>query len=284
RGPYSYNSGSKRISDSEVSDYDCDDGVGVVSGIVAFAVKHDESRRPDDQIKFWTFSYDQRCHSRIQIAAACQTQRDRYPGRCNVMDRCRSRCKVAQCEVRHWKLGVSWLKLWGYGWFKFLVGPGNVDYVTAVEQGEVAPPTGSDTFAYYEGPCASDVANEYSSPHLMKEPALSSAPSSLSPYFRHNGRDMQSSTLSVPEQVMSSNHCSRTGSLHVDSIGRTRSWSPSVPPPQSRGHSTPPPPPFTIITYFNTIQKRLSRSLAANVHVTNRNLYLARSIAVCTVR
>ncbi|XP_073488211.1 regulating synaptic membrane exocytosis protein 2 isoform X24 [Aquarana catesbeiana] len=50
--------------------------------------------------------------------------------------------------------------------------------------------------------------------------------------YRHNGRDMQSSTLSVPEQVMSSNHCSRTGSLHVDSIGRTRSWSPSVPPPQ----------------------------------------------------
>ncbi|XP_044151740.1 regulating synaptic membrane exocytosis protein 2 isoform X10 [Bufo gargarizans] len=50
--------------------------------------------------------------------------------------------------------------------------------------------------------------------------------------FRHNGRDMQSSTLSVPEQVMSSNHCSRSGSLHVDSIGRTRSWSPSVPPPQ----------------------------------------------------
>ncbi|XP_073488194.1 regulating synaptic membrane exocytosis protein 2 isoform X7 [Aquarana catesbeiana] len=38
----------------------------------------------------------------------------------------------------------------------------------------------------------------------------------------------------VSEQVMSSNHCSRTGSLHVDSIGRTRSWSPSVPPPQSR--------------------------------------------------
>ncbi|XP_018123687.1 regulating synaptic membrane exocytosis protein 2 isoform X12 [Xenopus laevis] len=50
--------------------------------------------------------------------------------------------------------------------------------------------------------------------------------------FRHNGRDLQSSTLSVPEQVMSSNHCSRTGSPHVDSIGRTRSWSTSVPPPQ----------------------------------------------------
>ncbi|XP_041423926.1 regulating synaptic membrane exocytosis protein 2 isoform X38 [Xenopus laevis] len=50
--------------------------------------------------------------------------------------------------------------------------------------------------------------------------------------FRHNGRDLQSSTLSVPDQVMSSNHCSRTGSPHVDSIGRTKSWSPSVPPPQ----------------------------------------------------
>ncbi|XP_075438666.1 regulating synaptic membrane exocytosis protein 2 isoform X46 [Ascaphus truei] len=50
--------------------------------------------------------------------------------------------------------------------------------------------------------------------------------------YRHNGRDLQSSTLSVPEQVMSSNHCTRSGPPHVDSIGRTRSWSPSVPPPQ----------------------------------------------------
>ncbi|XP_044277701.1 regulating synaptic membrane exocytosis protein 2 isoform X10 [Varanus komodoensis] len=65
--------------------------------------------------------------------------------------------------------------------------------------------------------------------------------------YRHNGRDLQSSTLSVPEQVMSSNHCSRSGSPHRgDSIGRTRSWSPSVPPLQrnveqgSRGtRSTP---------------------------------------------
>ncbi|XP_055482223.1 regulating synaptic membrane exocytosis protein 2 isoform X5 [Psammomys obesus] len=49
----------------------------------------------------------------------------------------------------------------------------------------------------------------------------------------HNGRDLQSSTLSVPEQVMSSNHCSAAGSpLRVDAIGRTRSWSPSAPPPQ----------------------------------------------------
>ncbi|XP_060245544.1 regulating synaptic membrane exocytosis protein 2 isoform X38 [Meriones unguiculatus] len=51
--------------------------------------------------------------------------------------------------------------------------------------------------------------------------------------YRHNGRDLQSSTLSVPEQVMSSNHCSAAGSPHrVDTIGRTRSWSPSAPPPQ----------------------------------------------------
>lgn len=29
---FSFLLGSKRISDSEVSDYDCDDGIGVVSG------------------------------------------------------------------------------------------------------------------------------------------------------------------------------------------------------------------------------------------------------------
>ncbi|XP_069477586.1 regulating synaptic membrane exocytosis protein 2 isoform X12 [Ambystoma mexicanum] len=64
--------------------------------------------------------------------------------------------------------------------------------------------------------------------------------------YRHNGRDLQSSTLSVPDQVMSSNHCSRSGSpQRGDSIGRTRSWSPSVPPPQtnveqgSRGTRSP---------------------------------------------
>ncbi|XP_037391250.1 regulating synaptic membrane exocytosis protein 2 isoform X1 [Pygocentrus nattereri] len=46
--------------------------------------------------------------------------------------------------------------------------------------------------------------------------------------YRHNGRDFQSSTLSVPEQVMSSNHRSRSDMI------RSRSRSPSVPPPQSR--------------------------------------------------
>uniref|UniRef100_UPI00398E7FF8 regulating synaptic membrane exocytosis protein 2 n=1 Tax=Pristiophorus japonicus TaxID=55135 RepID=UPI00398E7FF8 len=55
--------------------------------------------------------------------------------------------------------------------------------------------------------------------------------------YRHNGRDIQSSTLSVPEQVMSSNHCSQSGSpVRGDSMGRTRSRSPSVPPPQSMNH------------------------------------------------
>ncbi|XP_047664505.1 regulating synaptic membrane exocytosis protein 2 isoform X16 [Tachysurus fulvidraco] len=48
--------------------------------------------------------------------------------------------------------------------------------------------------------------------------------------YRQNGRDLQSSTLSVPEQVLSSNHCSRSAD-----INRARSRSPSVPPPQ-RAH------------------------------------------------
>ncbi|KAI5092317.1 regulating synaptic membrane exocytosis protein 2 isoform X4, partial [Silurus meridionalis] len=47
--------------------------------------------------------------------------------------------------------------------------------------------------------------------------------------YRQNGRDLQSSTLSVPEQVLSSNHCSRSAD-----INRARSRSPSVPPPQRR--------------------------------------------------
>ncbi|XP_036262465.1 regulating synaptic membrane exocytosis protein 2 isoform X32 [Molothrus ater] len=84
--------------------------------------------------------------------------------------------------------------------------------------------------------------------------------------YRHNGRDLQSSTLSVPEQVMSSNHCSRSGSPHRgDSIGRTRSWSPSVPPPQSRNvdqglrgtRSTP--------AHYNTLN-RMDRHRAVEDH------------------
>ncbi|XP_036001276.1 regulating synaptic membrane exocytosis protein 2 isoform X4 [Fundulus heteroclitus] len=44
--------------------------------------------------------------------------------------------------------------------------------------------------------------------------------------YRQNGRDFHSSTLSVPEQVISSNHCSRSELVR-------RSRSPSQPPPQS---------------------------------------------------
>ncbi|XP_026155234.1 regulating synaptic membrane exocytosis protein 2-like isoform X3 [Mastacembelus armatus] len=46
--------------------------------------------------------------------------------------------------------------------------------------------------------------------------------------YRQNGRDVQSSTLSVPEPVISSNHCSRSDMV------RMRSRSPSQPPPHRR--------------------------------------------------
>ncbi|KAM8784322.1 regulating synaptic membrane exocytosis protein 2 isoform 16-T16 [Rhynchonycteris naso] len=74
--------------------------------------------------------------------------------------------------------------------------------------------------------------------------------------YRHNGRDLQSSTLSVPEQVMSSNHCSPSGSPHrVDVIGRTRSWSPSVPPPQSRTVEQGPRGTRSTTGHYNTISR-----------------------------
>ncbi|XP_067393464.1 regulating synaptic membrane exocytosis protein 2 isoform X8 [Emydura macquarii macquarii] len=74
--------------------------------------------------------------------------------------------------------------------------------------------------------------------------------------YRHNGRDLQSSTLSVPDQVMSSNHCSRSGSPHrTDSIGRTRSWSPSVPPPQSRNVEQGPRGTRSTPAHYNTMNR-----------------------------
>ncbi|XP_047278438.1 regulating synaptic membrane exocytosis protein 2 isoform X27 [Homo sapiens] len=74
--------------------------------------------------------------------------------------------------------------------------------------------------------------------------------------YRHDGRDLQSSTLSVPEQVMSSNHCSPSGSPHrVDVIGRTRSWSPSVPPPQSRNVEQGLRGTRTMTGHYNTISR-----------------------------
>ncbi|XP_042724654.1 regulating synaptic membrane exocytosis protein 2 isoform X5 [Lagopus leucura] len=84
--------------------------------------------------------------------------------------------------------------------------------------------------------------------------------------YRHNGRDLQSSTLSVPEQVMSSNHCSRSGSPHRgDSIGRTRSWSPSVPPPQSRNVDQGPRGTRSTAAHYNTLN-RMERHRAIDDH------------------
>ncbi|CAJ0945145.1 unnamed protein product [Ranitomeya imitator] len=60
---------------------------------------HSKSALCAHSLRLRTSSSDQRYHRGIQIAAACQTQQDRYPGRCNVTDRCRSRCKVAECEA-----------------------------------------------------------------------------------------------------------------------------------------------------------------------------------------
>ncbi|XP_058868657.1 regulating synaptic membrane exocytosis protein 2-like isoform X27 [Acipenser ruthenus] len=74
--------------------------------------------------------------------------------------------------------------------------------------------------------------------------------------YRHNGRDIQSSTLSVPEQVMSSNHCSRSGSPNRgDSMGRTRSRSPSVPPPQSRSLDQPSRGSHSSPSQYNTVSR-----------------------------
>ncbi|XP_036394284.1 regulating synaptic membrane exocytosis protein 2 isoform X26 [Megalops cyprinoides] len=83
--------------------------------------------------------------------------------------------------------------------------------------------------------------------------------------YRHNGRDLQSSTLSVPEQVMSSNHCSRS----VD-MSQTRSRSPSVPPPQSRSldHGSRGPP-----SQYNTTS-RMDRHRMSEDHYSPDSHYL----------
>ncbi|XP_041101534.1 regulating synaptic membrane exocytosis protein 2 isoform X2 [Polyodon spathula] len=74
--------------------------------------------------------------------------------------------------------------------------------------------------------------------------------------YRHNGRDIQSSTLSVPEQVMSSNHCSRSGSpKRRDSMGRTRARSPSVPPLQSRSLDQPSRGSHSSPSQYNTVSR-----------------------------
>uniref|UniRef100_A0A671VTN5 Regulating synaptic membrane exocytosis 2 n=1 Tax=Sparus aurata TaxID=8175 RepID=A0A671VTN5_SPAAU len=64
------------------------------------------------------------------------------------------------------------------------------------------------------------------SPNAQRRQLHGESPTRRLQNYRTNGRDFQSSTLSVPEQVMSSNHCSRSSD-----INRARSRSPSVPPP-----------------------------------------------------
>uniref|UniRef100_A0A8C2H1K6 Regulating synaptic membrane exocytosis 2 n=1 Tax=Cyprinus carpio TaxID=7962 RepID=A0A8C2H1K6_CYPCA len=66
-----------------------------------------------------------------------------------------------------------------------------------------------------------------SSPCLQRRALHGDSPTRRLQNYR-NGRDLQSSTLSVPEQVLSSNHCSRSAD-----INRARSRSPSMPPSQS---------------------------------------------------
>nr|XP_048697398.1 regulating synaptic membrane exocytosis protein 2 isoform X20 [Caretta caretta] len=65
---------------------------------------------------------------------------------------------------------------------------------------------------------------------------------------------------------MSSNHCSRSGSSHhTDSIGRTRSWSPSVPPPQSRNVEQGPRGTRSTPAHYNTMN-RMDRHRAIDDH------------------
>uniref|UniRef100_A0A8C5DWK9 Regulating synaptic membrane exocytosis 2 n=1 Tax=Gouania willdenowi TaxID=441366 RepID=A0A8C5DWK9_GOUWI len=66
------------------------------------------------------------------------------------------------------------------------------------------------------------------SPNTQRRQLHGESPTRRLQNYRPNGRDFQSSTLSVPEQVMSSNHCSRSAE-----INRVRARSPSVPPPSS---------------------------------------------------
>ncbi|XP_055204798.1 regulating synaptic membrane exocytosis protein 2 isoform X39 [Gorilla gorilla gorilla] len=101
--------------------------------------------------------------------------------------------------------------------------------------------------------------------------------------YRHDGRDLQSSTLSVPEQVMSSNHCSPSGSPHrVDVIGRTRSWSPSVPPPQGRNVEQGLRGTRTTTGHYNTIS-RMDRHRVMDDHYSpDRNRSHPRTGSVQT--
>ncbi|XP_051792038.1 regulating synaptic membrane exocytosis protein 2 isoform X28 [Erpetoichthys calabaricus] len=93
--------------------------------------------------------------------------------------------------------------------------------------------------------------------------------------YRHNGRDLQSSTLSVPEQVISSNHCPRLGSSYRgEELGRNRSRSPSVPPPQSRSLDQPSRSTRSSPTQYNTTN-RMDRQRIMDDHYSPDSQYLS---------
>ncbi|XP_029023452.1 regulating synaptic membrane exocytosis protein 2-like isoform X18 [Betta splendens] len=99
--------------------------------------------------------------------------------------------------------------------------------------------------------------------------------------YRQNGQDFHSSSLSVPEQVMLSNHCSRSD------MARMRSRSPSQPPP----HSGLPPYPlyredavrllrssklsraYSDITHSNSLDRRSLRRMAVTNSLDSHNRY-----------
>ncbi|XP_039592769.1 regulating synaptic membrane exocytosis protein 2 isoform X43 [Polypterus senegalus] len=93
--------------------------------------------------------------------------------------------------------------------------------------------------------------------------------------YRHNGRDLQSSTLSVPEQVISSNHCPRLGSSYRgEELSRNRSRSPSVPPPQSRSLDQPSRSTRSSPTQYNTMN-RMDRQRIMDDHYSPDSQYLS---------
>uniref|UniRef100_A0A7N6FKK8 Regulating synaptic membrane exocytosis 2 n=1 Tax=Anabas testudineus TaxID=64144 RepID=A0A7N6FKK8_ANATE len=87
--------------------------------------------------------------------------------------------------------------------------------------------------------------------------------------YRPNGRDFQSSTLSVPEQVMSSsNHCSRSAD-----INRARSRSPSVPPPSRPSQYNS----FSRDDHHSVSEDNYSPDRYTKSHAMDRHEYHSRS-------
>ncbi|XP_055368750.1 regulating synaptic membrane exocytosis protein 2-like isoform X5 [Betta splendens] len=82
--------------------------------------------------------------------------------------------------------------------------------------------------------------------------------------YRQNGQDFHSSSLSVPEQVMLSNHCSRSD------MARMRSRSPSQPPPHS---GLPPYPLYREDAVRLLRSSKLSRAYSDITHSNSLDRY-----------